>query len=146
MKNWLPMLSLTLVAGMLAACGQSETKSESAEDYAARVGGLQSGAPASASAAPTATTQAAPPATPVPPGTRGSALAAGSERCNAPAAAAFVNQPDTPETRSAIAEAVGGGTPVRFMPPGTSGQIGSQSSRLNVMVDYTGVIRDLRCG
>ncbi|MCP9223089.1 hypothetical protein MKP08_10045 [Erythrobacter sp. LQ02-29] len=138
---------LAASACLLASCGQSSQQGETADDYAARVAGGQTPAANVHQGAQTgADPQAAPPPQVMPDGSRGSALAAGAERCNAPFAKPFLNQPDSPATRAKIAEAVGSGATLRFLPAGTSDRVEDQTDRLNVMIDYTGVIRDLRCG
>ena len=86
---------------------------------------------------------AAPQAAPVEPGTYTDPQASS---CGAPEAASFVGQPDSPEIReqlTAAAKAPGG---VRFVRPGEATTDDYRPDCLNVMIDVTGVIRDLRCG
>ena len=140
-------LSLFLVLGAsLAACSPEPAAETGPDDFAARIGGGQAGAavvppPAADAPAEGKIVEAAPA-----PGSTGRSLAPGSEACFAPAAATFLDAQDTPETRGAIMQAARGASEIRFLPPGSAAAIGPRPDRLNVMIDYTGVIRDLRCG
>lgn len=131
----------------LTACSkQGEEKSESAEDYAARIGGASAAsgtAAASGSAGQLAqsTAQAGVPVeVPVPP-------EPDQGECRVEKIEPFYGQPDSPEIRKAILAAVAPKTNVRFVVPGPKSVMPDPtSSRLNVMIDITGIIRTARCG
>lgn len=66
--------------------------------------------------------------------------------CGATRAKAFVGEADSPTVREKLmtaAQAPGG---VRFVLPGQPTTEDLRPDRLNVMIDVTNVIRDLRCG
>lgn len=88
------------------------------------------------------------PATPVPaaPFEPGTVTDPESASCGATKAAEFLGQPDSVEVRGnieAMAQAPGG---VRFVLPGEQTTDDLRPDRLNVMIDVTNVVRDLRCG
>jgi len=71
-----------------------------------------------------------------------------SSSCGAQLAKDFIGQVDSPDIRSKITQAVGDKAPggVVFVLPGGSVETNARPDRLNVMIDYTQTIRDLRCG
>lgn len=70
----------------------------------------------------------------------------GAEPCRAVAMSKFVGESDSPALRRDIAAANKAAGGVRFVAPGGSVVPGEQPTRLNVMLDTTGVARDFRCG
>lgn len=142
--------ALLALAATLSACSQQPAaEGETANDFADRVSAGQAasqpvGPPQPMEVPATAEGKSDDP--PVPPGATGLALPAGAESCNAPAAREFLNRADSAATRAALTAAVEPGAEVRFLPPGSSDKVENRKSRLNVMIDNTGTIRDLRCG
>jgi len=138
-----------VLAGLIAAvallgCNRSENASElgSSVDRLATQAAPSAAAPAAdaPAAAGPAASQVAPPPQPV------IYTDPKSASCGAPDLASFIGKADSPAVRgqiSAAAKAPGG---IRFVPPGSATTDDYRSDRLNVMIDVTGVIRDLRCG
>lgn len=119
----------------VAACGQSP--SETAEDdFAARIQG--------------STPQMQVDSTPVPeaPMEPGTVSDPAASSCGAQLAKDFIGQVDSPDIRSKIVDAVSDKAPggVVFVEAGGSVETNARPDRLNVMIDYTQTIRDLRCG
>lgn len=142
----LPLAAIALMLGTLAACNQQETAGESVEDYAARVGGdTASGQPP----APQVPPKIAQPKPGAAPGAfaAGTATDPAASRCGAPKVAPYFGKAADEATRARILAAVAPQDNVRFVEPGSANVTPDPaSSRLNVMIDVTGVIRDARCG
>ena len=70
-----------------------------------------------------------------------------SSSCGTTLAANFVGETDTLANRDALTAAVGTAAPggIRFRTAGMAVTDDLRPDRLNVMIDTTGVIRDLRC-
>ncbi|HKX80239.1 MAG TPA: hypothetical protein VJM34_17140 [Novosphingobium sp.] len=118
----------------LAACNKSTT-SDSDNGFASPGAAVPTGSAAGSNKAAPAPTVV--PNTPEDPKTAS---------CGAPKAKAFIGNTDSPEVRESLmtaAQAPGG---VRFVLPGQPTTDDLRSDRLNVMIDVTHVIRDLRCG
>lgn len=147
----LSLAAVALMLGTLAACNQQEPASESVEDYAARVGsGTAAAGQSPARQVPPKIAQPKPGAAPgaFAPGT---ATDPAANRCGAPKVAPFLGKVADEATRTQIAAAVAPHSNIRFVEPGAESGDGNvvpdpASSRLNVMIDVTGVIRDARCG
>lgn len=143
----LPLAAIALMLGTLAACNQQETAGESVEDYAARVGsGTAEAGQSPARQVPPKIAQPKPGAAPgaFAPGT---ATDPAANRCGAPKVAPFLGKAADEATRARILAAVAPQDNVRFVEPGSANVTPDPaSSRLNVMIDVTGVIRDARCG
>ncbi|GGC19766.1 hypothetical protein GCM10011371_04320 [Novosphingobium marinum] len=89
-----------------------------------------------------------PTASPTPAVEPGTVTDPAASTCGAPDGAEFVGQTDTPEVRDRITAALGEKAPagIRFVTPNDVVTMDNRADRLNVMIDTTGVIRDLRCG
>lgn len=147
MTRFAPLLALPLT--LAAACSSPESESESADEFAARIG--QPGDAAGSAPAPAGTPVPPTVYTPRPgaapgafvPGTATDPEAAG---CGAPKVAPFFGRLATDATRTALLAAVAPQRNLRFVEAGTNVVPDADSTRLNVMIDVTGVIRDARCG
>ena len=133
---------------LLSACGQGDRQGETADDFAARVNGA-SPAPSpsgqsSAKVAAVTTEQGTPSAQT--PSLPENGIQPDSSACNGGKVAAFFGKAADDATRAAIMAAVAPNTNVRFLKPGSGLAPDPQSTRLNVMLDVTGVVRDARCG
>lgn len=128
----------------LAACGATETdNSNGAEDFAARING--SGPKPEATVAPTVAQplEGAAPGAYAP----GTATDPQSSNCAATAMGAFLGRQADEANRAAIMVAAAGASEVRFVQPGSDYiRPDPTSSRLNLMLDNLGIIRDARCG
>ena len=128
----------------LAACGGNETDtSEGADDFAARING--SGPRPEATVAPTVAQplEGAAPGAYAP----GTATDPMSSNCAATAMGPFLGREADEANRAAIMVAAAGASEVRFVPPGSAYiQPDPTSSRLNLMIDNLGILRDARCG
>lgn len=142
-----PIAALALTLGTLAACNQQESDTESVDDYAARVsnGTASAGQPQAQQVPPTIAQPK--------PGAAPGAFAAGTatdpaaSRCGAPKAARFFGRVADEATRAQIVAALAPHSDIRFVEPGAVNVMPDPAStRLNVMIDVTGVIRDARCG
>lgn len=145
--NLFPIATLTLMLGALAACAPEQSDNESVDEYAARVGG------GTAEAGQSPARQVPPKIAQPKPGAAPGAFAAGTatdpaaSRCGAPKVAPFLGRKADEATRARILAAVAPQENVRFVEPGAVNIMPDPaSSRLNVMIDTTGVIRDARCG
>ena len=69
-----------------------------------------------------------------------------SASCGAPDLASFIGKADSPAVRGQIETAAKAPGGIRFVPPGSANTTDYRADRLNVMIDVTGVLRDLRCG
>lgn len=144
---------------VLSACGGNEPETtQSADDFAARINGEASASssseksPSAAQAAPdapgTKPPQIAPPlanaaAGPYEPGT---ATDPESATCSANIMGPFFGRAADAETRAEIQQAAVNASAIRFLEPGSGLVADPTNPRLNLMLDYTGVIRDARCG
>ncbi len=143
------LLLLVAPFTLLAACNSPDSESENAEDFAARIGepGDAAGAAPSPAGTPVPPTVYTPRPGAAPgafvPGTATDPEAAG---CGAPKVAKFFGRPADGASRAAILAAVAPQQNVRFVEPGTNVTPNPDSTRLNIMIDVTGVIRDARCG
>lgn len=136
LRTFAPIPLLTIVPLLaLAACGQSPSE-DAEDDFADRIAG--------------STPEMQVDSTPVPeaPMETGTVSDPASSSCGAQLAKDFIGQVDSPDIRSKITEAVGEKAPggVVFVLPGGSVETNARPDRLNVMIDYTQTIRDLRCG
>lgn len=140
--------ALALSAALsLAACGASESEpaDTGAEDFAARINNGGS-APASEGAVPPTI---APPRENAAPGafSPGTATDPDSATCGANAMGPWIGEPASDQNRSAIMQAAGAGRNVRFIAFGSDYiKPNASSTRLNLMLDRQGIIRDARCG
>lgn len=143
----IPHSALSMLAMLLlSACSAAETDTaNSADDFAARINGGDT-PNAQATVAPTV----APPRENAAPGAfaPGTATDPESATCAANMMGPYLGKLADEATRSAIdAAAFGAASEVRFVAPG--GDYISPdptSSRLNLMLDNQGIIRDARCG
>ncbi|MFZ9396924.1 MAG: hypothetical protein ACO25F_12800, partial [Erythrobacter sp.] len=127
-------LFLTLPLALLAACNSPESESETAGDFAARIG--QPGDASAAAPSPAGTPVPPTVYTPRPgaapgafvPGTATDPDAAG---CGAPKVAKFFGRPADAASRGAILAAVAPHSNVRFVEPGTNVVPDADSTRLN---------------
>lgn len=119
----------------LAACNQSPSE-DADDDFADRIAGAPVQMQVDATPVPEA---------PVEPGT---VTDPSASSCGAQLAKEFVGQQDSPDVRTKITEVVGEKAPggIVFVQPGGSVQTNARPDRLNVMIDYTQTVRDLRCG
>lgn len=141
----LKTLFCTLPLIALAACGQqTSSDSETANDYAERIangGGTEQIAAGNSAAvapktAPAGQTTMRSDAVPI---TRDESA------CGNLVAAAFIGRQADDATRSELMEKVANSN-TRFLMPGNDVVHDPNSGRLNIMLDSTGVIRDVRCG
>lgn len=143
----LPFLAAALA---VAACSQEPAADESADDFAARVGGTatSSSGPGSAEEGPMTPPVVATPLPGAAPGPmeRGTQTDPASQSCGAPKAAEFLGQVAVPDVRVALQKAIAPVKDIRFRAPGAVVTQDFRNTRLNVMLDATGTIRDLRCG
>lgn len=157
MKTLFPLATIALLA--LAACGgapeETETKSNPADEFAARINGNKTAqatpgnaqAPASPPSTEAAPTVAQPlqsiSTTPFAAGTATDPNSA----CNANAFGEFLGREPSSEVRAAILEKASEAGEVRFIAPGGKYiKPDPTNPRLNVMIAVDGVIRDIRCG
>lgn len=143
------LLLLTAPIVLLAACNSPESESESADEFAARIG--EPGDTAAAAPSPAGTP--VPPTVYTPrPGAAPGAFVPGTATdpeaasCGAPKVAPFFGKLANDATRTAILAAVTPQRNLRFVEAGNNVVPDADSTRLNVMIDVTGVIRDARCG
>ncbi len=162
---------LTASTLVIAACGASEPNqgASQADEFAARIkgpaappaasdetagdpeasaaaDGENGAAPAKASIRPSIT-YSEPVSGTGGPSVPGTASDPNASICGAPAVAPFLGRNADQATRAEIVAAVGSQNEVRFVIPGSTFiNPDPTSSRLNVMIDNTGVIRDARCG
>lgn len=139
-------LALAALA-LLASCGEPARQNETADEYAARI---NAAAPAAADAG-TSRQTAAKISTPLPgaapgPMERGTTTDPAASSCGATGVADFLGQADSPDVRQAIAAKAKPRAGVRIVRPGEAQTQDFNNNRLNVMLDASGVIRDLRCG
>ena len=135
----------------LCACGAADDDAvESADEYAARIGGKSTNVAAATSEAAVmapAPGQADQTGRPlrraITPGTYTDPAA---KTCGAPQMEGLLGNPYTEELGQNIADNMPAGTSIRVVQYGASPPDGSEASRLNVMLDQTGVVRDFRCG
>ena len=147
-----PILILTALL-LLAACGEKESEpANTAQDFAARINGGapaqgatpgQATGPATASPARVAAPQAnAAPGMMVP----GTATDPNSATCSANAMGPFLGRVADDLTRSQVQQAATNASAIRFLDPGSEIIPDPASSRLNMLLDNTGIIRDAVCG
>lgn len=134
-----PLLALAAFA-MLAACGEQSKTSENADDSAALVNGQQSGTP---TAPRTATPLPGAAPGPMEPGTQTDPASA---NCGAVQTASYLGREATQDVRAELASAATSADTIRFRMPDTVVTQDRRTNRLNVMMDASGIIRDLRCG
>lgn len=135
------------IAATLPSCSDAPVRqTETAGEFAERIGAP---APASSAAAPDAVAGTAAPAA-GPDGVSGPAADATGDAatspCGAVVAAAFLGRYADPDARAALTDTARAAGGVRFLEPGANVRPDPRSTRLNVMLDGDGVIRDLRCG
>jgi len=143
----------------LSACGGNETDAtQSADDFAARINGEATAEGTSAGSSPVAKTTQAPPqpkppqiAQPLPnaapgPYEPGTATDPESATCSANIMGPFLGRAADAATRAEIQQVAVNASAIRFLEPGSGLIADPTNPRLNLMLDYTGVIRDARCG
>ncbi|MXP13976.1 hypothetical protein GRI44_04345 [Altererythrobacter confluentis] len=134
----------------LAACGNADQQTETADDFAARVNGAPVAANTSATGQPGQ--QYAPQlAAPVsgaaagPPEARRQTDPA-SASCGANRGAKFLGQPASDQINAEISQILPAGATMRVVSYGEAVDSDFRNARLNIMLDAGGIIRDLRCG
>jgi len=149
-----PLLLLAPLAPLaLIACGEQPSQSsESANDFADRVAGnapvRQQGAMQPPALPGEVAQNDAEPWAGTPPGPleQGTTTDPNASSCGAIAASVFLGRYADDTTRAQLrdtADAPGG---TRFLEPGSTVKPDPASTRLSVMLDGDGMIRDLRCG
>ncbi len=147
------LLKVVPAAAILAlcACGASDDDAvESADEYAARIGGQSTDVAAATSEAavmapaPGQTDQTGRPLRRAI--TPGSYTDPAAKTCGAPQMEGLLGNPYTDELGEKIASNIPTGTAIRVVQYGAPPPDGSEASRLNVMLDQIGVVRDFRCG
>jgi len=138
-------VTLTTVALLtLTACG-GPAESESADDFAARIGSSD-GTPAAQGTVAPQVQETKPGAAPGPyvPGTQTDP----ESRCAANKVGEFIGKLADEPTRLAIQNAAAGASEVRFIGFGNTEYINPDPTnpRLNMMLDAQNIIRDARCG
>ena len=141
--------SLTL----LTACGNTDGEDESAEEFAARVNGeapaaIPAGTAASGDApdpmpAAPAIVSANPQAGPYEEGTMTDPKASS---CGATRGASYLGERYSGELEQSIAHIVPEGGTMRAVRPGDAVTQDLRENRLNIMLDGSDIVRDLRCG
>lgn len=145
------IFAATALVLTLAACGaepQPAAPANEADDFAARINGSGTAAPAqpgSGDGTPTV-------AQPLPnaaPGvfTPGTATDPASATCGANQMGMFIGKPANADARNQIYAIISGNNEIRFVEPGSANFTPDASvPRLNIMLDAQGIIRDARCG
>ena len=134
---------------LLAACGEKESEpANTAQDFAARINGggkAQGATPGQATASPA---QVAAPQANAAPGMMvpGTATDPNSATCSANAMGPFLGRVADDLTRSQVQQAATNASAIRFLDPGSEIIPDPASSRLNMLLDNTGIIRDAVCG
>lgn len=148
-------LCLSLAALALSACGSEPAQpGNDAEDFAARIGGVQASPAPAATPVPvpaaTATPQIAQPLPGAAPGpfARGTLTDPASATCGAPLMGRFIGKPADQPTRAAIAQLLGRTENLRFVAVGSGISVNPDPTnpRLSIMLDAQNIIRDARCG
>ncbi|MEL6876666.1 MAG: I78 family peptidase inhibitor [Pseudomonadota bacterium] len=142
-----PFLAISLL-GLAACSGSADDASTTneADDFAARINGGATTTQTQGNTDPAAggaQSGGAAPASYVP----GTVDDPNATNCNAASMAPFIGQTADNAVRSEIVATVSSTNEVRFIMPGaTFINPDPSSSRLNIMIDNLGVIRDARCG
>jgi hypothetical protein len=138
-------ISVLAVCLAIAACGsEPDPNAKEVDEFAARI---RSGAkPAKDLAATPAPSQTHTPSSDQKSPVGETASETGASNCAAPKVAPFFGRQADDATRAAVMAAVAPQTNVRFIEVGPGVIEDTESPRLNVMVDVTGVIREARCG
>ncbi len=148
-KKFSAMTAIALLA--LAACGEPRPASNnSAEDFAARINGVNSPAPAAQPPANADAPTVAAPVQQAAPGdfAPGTQTDPQSATCGANMMGAYMSRTATDAIRDEIQNKVYGvATEVRFLEPGTvTISPDPANPRLNLMLDERGIIRSAICG
>lgn len=138
-----PSLCMTWLF-LLTACGGPANQSETADEYAARINRAAAPAGQAAQVAPSGST--APPGAAPRSGDPDSSVRRPASPCDAGKFSNYLGKIDSAEIRAAIASTAQASAGVRYIRPGEMQTQDFNNTRLNVMFDNTGVIRDFRCG